>query len=281
MPDFATIHDAVSGEPGRIRYDLRRAASSSATPVVLIGGMTQTISSWGGQLRPLSETRDVMAYETRGQGSTELSLEDAGFARHVEDAVALLDAVGLAEPVDVCGFSFGGRVALALAAQRPERVRRLVLAGVGHGRSVLSRCIIDGWRAALSTGELEALARVSLSDIVGPEFLEANAQLVEPMIKAVVQRNRYDGIAALFRDTLPRHGDDDDAWSPAALAPRVRAPALVTGGAADRIASPDEVAALATALHAEHRIFAGSGHTVPIEAAEPWRRTVLAFLDAP
>ena len=172
------------------------------------------------------------------------------------------------------------------SARRPALVRRLVLSGVGHGRTVLSRCIVEGWRAALATGDLECLARVSLSDILGPDYLEANATMVEPMVKAVMQRNSYEGISALFRDTLGRDGDDDgddsdgDSWRPDTLAGRVRAPTLVLAGAQDRIAPPGEVRALAAAMGAAHRIFDGAGHTVPIEAAEPWRRAVLAFLDA-
>lgn len=276
MPGFVDVPD------GRMRYDLREG-KPGVVPLLLIGGMTQTISSWGGQLRPLSATRTVVAYEARGQGATELPLDDASFDRHVEDAEQLIRALDLPTPLDVCGFSFGGRVALGLAAQRPALVRRLVLSGVGRGRTVLSRCIVEGWRAALATGDLECLARVSLSDILGPDYLEANATMVEPMVKAVMQRNSYEGISALFRDTLGRDGSDDgqgDPWRQDVLAGRVRAPTLVLAGAQDRIAPPGEVRALAAAMGAAHRIFDGAGHTVPIEAAEPWRRAVLAFLDA-
>jgi len=279
MPAFVEVRDSPAKGVGRMRYDLR-AGQNGAVPLLLIGGMTQTISSWGGQLRPLSTTRTVLAYEARGQGATELSLDDASFERHIEDAENLIRTLELPTPLDVCGFSFGGRVALGLAAQRPTVVRRLVLSGVGHGRSVLSRCIVEGWRAALATGDLECLARVSLSDILGADYLEANATMVEPMVKAVMQRNSYEGISALFRDTLGRDAEGGDTWRPDLLATQVRAPALVLAGAQDRIAPPVEVRALAAAMGAAHRIFDGAGHTVPIEAAEPWRRAVLAFLDA-
>ncbi len=290
MPAFVDVPDplAAGADTGQIRYDLRRAdtdaaaptdtdTDAAAPPLVLLGGMTQTVSSWSGQLRPLAQTRTVLAYEARGQGATRLSLDDASLSQHVNDAANLLSALEISGPVDLCGFSFGGRVALAIAAERPDLVRRLVLSGVGRDRTVLSRCIVDGWQAALRTGDLEALARISLSDIVGPDYLEAHANMVEPMIKAVVQRNSYEGITALFRDTM---GEHDDAASSDRLAAKVRCPALAIGGAQDRIAPPQEVRALAAAIGATHRIFVGAGHTVPIEAAEPWRRVVLNFLDS-
>lgn len=281
MPSFATIPDLVAGPgvAGRIRYDLRTTGSASARPpLVLIGGMTQTISSWGGQLRPISVTRTVVAYETRGQGSTELSIAQADLPRHVEDFAALVDALELPTPLDLCGFSFGGRVSLAIAATRPDLVRRLVLSGVGIDRGIVGRLIVDGWLAALKTGDLEALARISLADIVGPAYLEKHAELVEPMVTAVVQRNSFEGIRALFQQTLrPTKGSP---WATAALAERVHSPALIMGGALDRLAPPADVRALAERMGGHHRSFADAGHTIPIEVAEAWRAAVLEHLDA-
>lgn len=281
MPAFATVPDPVStpGASGRIRYDLR-PGPAGPPPLVLIGGMTQTLASWGGQMPALSRTRAVLSYEARGQGGTDLSLSDVSLSRHAGDLAALLAALDLPGAVDVCGFSFGGRVALAFAASHAEHVRRLVVSGVGTDRGVVGRLIVRGWIAALRTGDLEALARISLPDIVGPAFLEKNAGIVESMVQAVVERNDYEGIAALFRQTL---GEADEAWSPAALAERVReaarVPALVMGGELDRLAPPAEVRQLAELLGARHRIFEGAGHTIPIEAREAWRAAVLEFLD--
>jgi 3-oxoadipate enol-lactonase len=280
VPSFANIPDPVVGPDaeGRIRYDLRRPPEITRAPLVLIGGMTQTISSWGGQLRPFSTTRPVITYETRGQGSTSLSFAEAHLARHVEDFAALVHALSLPTPLDLCGFSFGGRVSLAIAATRPELVRRLVLSGVGLDRGVVGRLIVEGWIAALRTGDLELLARISLADIAGPAYLEAHAELVEAMVTAVVQRNSFEGIRALFLQTLqPPAGSP---WSTSALAERVRCPALVMGGALDRLAPPGEVRELAERMGARHRSFADAGHTIPIEAAEAWRAAVLEHLDA-
>ena len=259
---------------GRVRYDLRRADGSTRPPLVLIGGMTQTLASWGGHVRPFAQTRTVLAYEARGQGETTLALDDVSLPRHADDLLALVDALELPRPIDVCGFSFGGRVALAFAAAHPQRLRRLVLSGVGSERGVVGRLIVQGWIAALRTGDLEALARISLPDIVGPAWLSRHADSIEPMVKAVVERNSYAGIKALFERTLGA------GQSAAELAARVRSPALVLGGELDRLAPPEEVRVLAEILGAPHRVLPGVGHTIPIEAAEPWRAAVLDFLDA-
>jgi pimeloyl-ACP methyl ester carboxylesterase len=281
VPELVEIPDPVAGSDarGRVRVDRRAPVRDEGRPpIVVLGGMTQTLASWGAQTRPLSERRTVVVYEARGQGTTELALGDCTLARHVEDFASLHAALGLAGPVDLCGFSFGGRVALAVAAERPELVRKLLLSGVALDRGVVGRLIVQGWMAALRTGDLEALARVSLPDILGPAYLEANAKLVEPMVRASIERNRYDGVVALMRSTLDL--PPDSPWMPSALAARVRAPTLCISGALDRLAPPAEVAALAEILGAAHHVVPDVGHTVAIEAPTLWRDAALEFLDA-
>jgi len=278
MPESVAIPDLVAGPhaTGSIRVDHRDGPG--ATTLVLLGGMTQTLASWSGQLRPISANRPVMAYEARGQGGSELSVEDCSFGQHVRDFEALLDAKGL-QQVDLAGFSFGGRVSLAIAATLPHRIRRLVISGVALDRGVLGKLIVSGWIATLGTGDLEALARVSLPDILGPAYLEKHAHLVEGMVKAAKTRNRFGGVRALFEQTM--NLPDDSPWSPRVLVPRLQAPVLSIGGSLDRLAPPSEVRALAELCGGEFLEVPDAGHTVAIEAPGTWRDAVEAFLDRP
>lgn len=280
MPELVQIPDPVAptGASGRVRVDRRGAASGGRPPLVIVGGMTQTLASWGGQLRPLSADREVIVYEARGQGQTELALTDVSLARHVHDFAALLTALGVAGPVDLCGFSFGGRVALAIAADRPELVRRLVVTGVSAGRGALGRIVVRGWRAALATGDLEALAWISLADTLGPDYLDRNEHLLPAIVRAIMTRNNYAGIRALFEQTL---GDDPgSSYHPTRLAPRIACPVLLLAGALDRLAPAAELAALAALFPtpAAHHVVPDVGHTVAIEAPEVWRAHVQKFL---
>lgn len=276
MPESVAIPDPVAGPhaTGSMRVDHRDGPGP--TPLVLLGGMTQTLASWSGQLRPMSAKRPVLAYEARGQGGTELSVMRCGFEQHVQDFEALLDAKGL-QQVDLAGFSFGGRVSLAIAATIPHRVRRLVISGVALDRGVLGKLIVSGWIATLRTGDLEALARVSLPDILGPAYLEKHAHLVEGMVKAAKTRNRYDGVKALFEQTMSLPADSP--WHPRTLVRKLRAPVLTIGGSLDRLAPPAEVRALAELCGGDFLEVPDAGHTVAIEAPATWRDAVEAFLD--
>ena len=50
---------------------------------------------------------------------------------------------------DVVGFSLGGRIALALAAHRPAKVRRLSVTGVPLHRPPLGGLVLQSWCAGL------------------------------------------------------------------------------------------------------------------------------------
>ena len=68
--------------------------------------------------------RDVVAYDRRGFG--DVPPADGPF-RHVDDLLAVLDAVSPDAPAWLVGSSMGGQVALDAALEAPERVAGLVL----------------------------------------------------------------------------------------------------------------------------------------------------------
>ena len=68
--------------------------------------------------------RDVVAYDRRGFGDVPPAGEPF---RHVDDLLAVLDAVSPDAPAWVVGSSMGGGVALDAALEAPERVAGLVL----------------------------------------------------------------------------------------------------------------------------------------------------------
>jgi 3-oxoadipate enol-lactonase len=245
---------------------------------VIVGGLTQTLASWGVHARAFAQSREVVVYETRGQGATELSLDDVSMPRHVEDFSSLLEALALGATVDLCGLSFGGRVALAVAATRGDLVRRLVVSAVGRDETSAGRALVRSWLSTLEAGDLEMFSRQNTMDAFGSAYLEDDGVDLEQLARVAANRNRPAAVRALLRQILSER-EPDSPWAPEALAAKVRCPALLLGGSLDPIAPPDEIQALAGPLRAATHIFAGVGHTIPLEAPEEWRRQVLAFLD--
>lgn len=101
-----------------------------STPTVLaLHGITSTHLAWS-EVALRAPDLNVIAPDLRGRGRSADLPGLYGFAAHVADLVALLDAVGC-ERALVAGHSMGGFLAVALAAAHPERVSRLVLVDGG------------------------------------------------------------------------------------------------------------------------------------------------------
>ena len=96
----------------------------SDTPVILLHAGVCDRRMWDGVVPALHDAgRKVVTPDLRGFGSKPMGL---GPFSHAGDVLSLLDALGI-DSADVVGASFGGRVALQVAARAPERVSSLTL----------------------------------------------------------------------------------------------------------------------------------------------------------
>ena len=80
-------------------------------------------------LQPLSSALRIWAPDLRGHGATRLPAESEGhrsWKDHRDDLIGLLEATG-GPPVALAGHSIGGTSGLLAAAERPDRVSRLLL----------------------------------------------------------------------------------------------------------------------------------------------------------
>ncbi|PZR31964.1 alpha/beta fold hydrolase [Caulobacter segnis] len=80
-------------------------------------------------LSPLAASLRILAIDQRGHGATTLPADPEGrrsWQDLRDDLVSLLDALG-GPPVVLAGHSMGGTVSLLAAAERPERVKGLLL----------------------------------------------------------------------------------------------------------------------------------------------------------
>ena len=95
--------------------------------IVLLPGLTANARSFDGLVQAgLNQHYRVLALDLRGRGLSDKPATGYRMADHAADFVGLLDSLGIRQAV-VCGHSFGGLLSIYLAAQYPERVRKLVV----------------------------------------------------------------------------------------------------------------------------------------------------------
>jgi pimeloyl-ACP methyl ester carboxylesterase len=226
-------------------------------PIVLVHGFASTAAvNWvfPGWVTTLTKARRrVIALDNRGHGASSKLYDPAAYhsATMAEDVRALLDHLGLAR-ADVMGYSMGARIAAYLALAHPERVRSIILGGLGSH-------LVDG--VGLPQSIADALEAPSLAAVSDPQGR---------MFRAFAEQTRSDlkALAACIRgsrQTLSR-----------AEVRAIRMPALVAVGTADEVAgSAHELAALLPA--GERLDIPGRDHMQAVGDKE-FKGGVLAFL---
>jgi len=113
-----------------IRYAYRRLGQQDGIPLVFLQHVTGTMDHWDpAVVDGFAESRPVILFDNAGV-SRSTGVTPKTVAEMATQAAGLLRALDLTR-VDLLGFSLGGFVSQMLAADYPELVRRLILAGTG------------------------------------------------------------------------------------------------------------------------------------------------------
>jgi pimeloyl-ACP methyl ester carboxylesterase len=114
----------------RIRY----VDVGEGDPVILLHGFALGVEmNWGstGLLESLPGEFRLIALDLRGHGRSDKPGESEGYGpEFVNDVLRLMDHLGIGQ-VYVVGYSMGGRIALKLLTEHPDRVQAAVLGGSG------------------------------------------------------------------------------------------------------------------------------------------------------
>ena len=166
--------------------------------------------------------RRVVAFDNRGHGESEklYDPQDYHSALMAADATRLLDHLGIGR-ADVMGYSMGARIASFVALARPERVRALILGGLGDH-------LVDGVGLPMSIAE--AMEAPSLEGLTDP---------MQRMFRAFAEQTKSDraALAACIRGSRQTLSEAEVAG--------IAAPTLVAVGARDEVAGdPHRLAAM-------------------------------------
>jgi pimeloyl-ACP methyl ester carboxylesterase len=121
-----TFH-GFRGREARVgKWRIHYYTGGDGPPVVLIHGLASRGEDWSGLFPTLAPHHRIYAIDLLGYGGSDRPHVDYSVALETDVVRGFLDALQI-ERADVGGVSMGGWIALKLAAEHPERVRKLVL----------------------------------------------------------------------------------------------------------------------------------------------------------
>jgi pimeloyl-ACP methyl ester carboxylesterase len=247
----------------------------TGSPVLLIHGSGPGVSAWANWrtlLPELSRRHRVLAPDILGFGYTERPPDVRyGSAAWLEHLLGFIDALGL-DKVSVVGNSFGGALALRLAAKAPERVEQLVLMGSVGVSFPITPGLEAVWGFEPSLDAMRRLMRVFTYD-----HSTVDESLAELRLAAATRPGVHEAYASMF--PAPRQDMVDamtlDDASIAALPHRT----LIVHGRDDQVIPLSNSLRLLELIDdSQLHVFARCGHWVQIEQATRFAALVDGFL---
>ena len=242
----------------------------SGPAVVLLHAAVADRGMWASIVPTLAVTHRVIVPDLRGFGETPLPGEAYADA---DDVIHLLDALGV-EQAAVIGASFGGRVALEVAARHPARVSSLVLMCSAYGGLKVTDPVVQafGQREGelLEAGDIDAAVALNVDTWVGPEASDEDRAAVARM-----QRRAFE-VQLAAGALVPAPQQERIDVDPTAIV----VPTVILSGAHD-VQHFREIAALLASeiASAEHLELAWAGHLPALERPEETAALLLAHLE--
>jgi 2-succinyl-6-hydroxy-2,4-cyclohexadiene-1-carboxylate synthase len=246
--------------------------SGAGTPVTLLHGFTQNGRSWLEIISRMPEGWMWIVPDLRGHGETRTeSGAPCSMDACTRDLEMLWGHLGV-ERTHLVGYSMGGRLALHVAARRPERILSLLTIGAHAGleeearegrrrgdEALATRIETDGLEAFVNYwGDLPLFAGIERR---GPAF---SAQ-----VRAERMTNHVAGLACSLRGMGA--GAMDPLWDDLA---RVPFPCTFVAGQLDHgyVSSARRLAA--TVPHGRVEVVPRAGHTVHLERPDAFARVL-------
>lgn len=258
----------------RVRYDDR----GQGPAVVLIHGFSSSLDIWSDVADELARRHRVIAIDLKGFGFTSRPEGDYSPAAQAALVWKLLDQRGV-QDIAVVGHSWGASVALAVALERPRKVRRIALYSAYVYEAQVPSFL--RWARVGGVGEwlFSLYYRERLADRLALAYHDTNFVTAERIDRIEREFSRPGATAAALAAARgQRYAEVERRY------PGIGQPVLLLWGRNDRITPISFGQRLARELpNATLVEVPACGHIPMVEAAHPTTRALVGFMaeDAP
>ncbi len=205
----------------QMNYEL--SGRKDAPVVVLSHSLGSSLKMWGPQMNTLEPHFKVLRYDIRGHGSSDAPSGPYALELLGEDALGLLDALGI-ERVHWVGLSMGGMIGQCLALNHTDRLQSIALCDTA---AVIPKEAQPIWQERIDTVRqkgLKAQVHATMERWFTPSFLSTKNEmltfvrkqfLATPLegfigcLEAIRKLNYLDRLVEIKIPTLIIVGEDD------------------------------------------------------------------------
>ncbi len=258
---------------GKISYEV----GGHGRPIVLLHEGIADRRMWGREFPLLALDHRVVRYDLRGYGGSTPATSEYS---PVRDLLALLDHLGLARPL-IVGPSAGGKIALDLTLEHPDKVGALLLIAPGYsgmdydhvpgGKATferderLSKAAVDAWAAGKPEEATEHLRQLWASSLTGSAL-----DLFRTMVR--------DNAKEVFEERSGRY-ETREGGPAAARLKEIRVPTRILVGDRDNPVMPHCADFLARGIEgAKVQLVPGADHLLNLSRPDAFDTALRAFV---
>jgi pimeloyl-ACP methyl ester carboxylesterase len=254
--------------------DLHYVEAGTGDPLLMIMGFGGDHLAWAFQVPALSTRYRVITFDNRGAGQSTVPDESYSTRQMAEDAMGLLDALGV-ERAHILGVSMGGMIAQEVALNHPRRVRSLQLHCTYARPDAYMLALMDRWRAIREKATPEDWLRTVALWLFSPHTYRERPDFVEMVVQTGLANPHPFTYTGFLRQGEAVRGHD-------ALdrLPTLRCPTLVSVAEDDILVPPRFSREVAAAIPgAQFRVIEEAAHGYFWERAETFNTMCLDFLE--
>lgn len=255
--------------------------TGAGTPILFVHEFAGDYRSWEPQVRYFARRYRCVVYNARGYPPSDVPPDVTSYSQEqaVEDAVAVLDAAGIAR-AHVVGLSMGGFCTLHLGLRHPGRALSLVVAGCGYGAQPEKQ---EAFRAESA----------AIADLIEAQGMPAFAERYATGPARVQLQNKDPRGWDEFRRMLAEHSTTGSAntmrgvqrgrpslYALASELAALRVPTLVMTGDEDEGCLEPDLMLKRTIPASGLLVVPKTGHTLNLEEPTLFNQAVLDFITA-
>jgi len=263
------MHDAQTAKVNGVDIAYRFDGPKDGRVLLVANSLMANGSMWDWNVPALTARYRVLRYDKRGHGQSGVSPGPYTIAQLADDAVGLLDALGIAKS-HFMGLSIGGMIGQQLGARFPERIYSLSLCNTAS--EMPPRSLWEERFEIARTQGIAGLVDGTIKRWFTAPFIERAPSDIEKVRQMILDTNAdgYMGCGSAVRD-----------MAQSTMLLKIKTPTLVLSGEHDPACTVDQGTVL-------HRLIDGSkmvvlkdaAHLSNIEQPAAFNRTVREFIDS-